>query len=673
MVDTSRIDMRAFYEKDVVVVGRPSTSRSDGKEYHGSCPWCGGTDRFAFWDSGRYSCSIRASGCGRAGRDVIDFLREYAGLTFLEACDELGLDPGSEYTSHITSSPPADGGPPSKTWQERAAALVHQGQKILWSGRGRAALQYLQGRGFTDETIRSAHLGYIPLTGEGRWVRDRLGSWGLSSEDDRDACLWLPEGLLIPWFADEQLWKLTVRRFSGLKVGDAKYVQVKGSGEGLYNVDALGAGVALVVCESELDALSGQQTCADLAAFVATGATTRARRACWVERMKRAPWVLIAYDDDLAGSNGKRAGDAGAVYWVRTLPQAIRWTPWAHDVNEMLQCGQDLRQWVELGREVALVECSSVEDPSRGAAIEDAGGEGRRDGDQPRDEPFRKEAGACAPSASWPVLSSGEHPLVDEPQEEATRTLARLQGVKRVSTPLGSGRLFQETPLVEQVRRGHLAIILDDPQHGGRRLTCFLPQEVTMYRPQTAYWVHCPTEVVMPGRPQHSGVPAWLSPDTRDYAELVKRVGREEAMARRAIFWRGFPDVRGNRWCGQCFWQQCLIDCGDQLGYPTMESVEAGYEAWLQLARYGGSLRVQEGVHRAKRLLHSCSTPKEAGRDTSSAEEEAACKRTTGKGFTGLPALIVPQETHDTEQRFRTDIHIGAKEPSTSVQNRRAK
>jgi DNA primase len=629
MINTSIMDAQAFYEKYVMVVGRPTTSRCDGKEYHGSCPWCGGTDRFAFWDSGRYSCSLRASGCGRAGRDVIDFLREYAGLTFLEACDELGLDAGSEYTSHPTSSPPpTDGEPPSRTWQERAAAVVHQGQKILWSGRGRAALQYLRGRGFTDETIRGAHLGYIPLTGEGRWVRDSLVSWGLSSADDPDACLWLPEGLLIPWFADERLWKLTVRRLCGLKAGDAKYVQVKGSGEGLYNVDALGAGVPLVVCESELDTLSGQQTCADLAAFVATGATTRARRACWLERMKRAPWVLIAYDDDLPGSSGTRAGDAGAAYWVRTLPQAIRWTPWAHDVNEMLQGGQDLRRWVELGRAVALVERPSVEYPSRsvqeGAARGDAGDEGWRDGDQPRDEPSRKEAGALAPSASWPIISSDELLPVDGPQEEPTRTQARLQGVTRVSTPLGPGMLFQETPLAEQLRRGRLGVMLDDSLHGGRRLTYFVPPEIALYRPQTAYWAHCPTEVALPGHPQHSGVPAWLSPDTRDYAELVKRVGREEAMARRAIFWRGFPDVLGNRWCGQCFWQQCLIESGEHLGYPAMEGVEAGYEAWLQLARYGGSLRVQEGAHRAKRLLHDRSTPKEADRDTSSPGEDAA-------------------------------------------------
>src|SRR6266487_6087082 len=96
---------------------------------------------------------------------------------------------------------------------------------------------------------------------------------------------------------------------------------------------------------------------------------------------------------------------------------------------------------------------------------------------QPREEPSRKEAGARAPSASWPLLPTDELLPGDGPQEEPTRTQTRLQGITRVSTPLGPGRLFQETPLAEQVRRGHLAIILDDPQHGGRRLTCFLPQE----------------------------------------------------------------------------------------------------------------------------------------------------------------------------------------------------
>jgi Zinc-binding domain of primase-helicase len=66
MIESSLIDVRAFYTQYVTLVGKPSRAWRTGElEYHGNCPWCGGRDRFAFWSSGRYSCSLRASGCGR--------------------------------------------------------------------------------------------------------------------------------------------------------------------------------------------------------------------------------------------------------------------------------------------------------------------------------------------------------------------------------------------------------------------------------------------------------------------------------------------------------------------------------------------------------------------------------------------------------------------------------
>ena len=346
------IDVRAFYSQYVRVVGRPSTSRSDGKEYHGSCPWCGGTDRFAFWDSGRYSCSIRASGCGHEGGDMLHFLREYLGLSFFEACEELGVDPGSKYVRSFHPLPSEDG-PPSGKWQERAAAVLHRGQLLLWSDRGRGALDYLRARGLTEETIRLARLGYIPPTSEGRWYRDQQEQWGLSAEEDADPCVWLPEGILIPWFADGALWKLQVRRLTGWEEGHARYVQIRGSQEGLYNVDAIRVGTPLVLVEGEFDALSGQQACPDLAAYVATGATTRGRRDRWIARMGLASCVLVAFDSDPAAQIGKGAGEEGAGYWVRVLPHALRWVPWAHDLNEMLVQGQDVRAWVVLGRATA--------------------------------------------------------------------------------------------------------------------------------------------------------------------------------------------------------------------------------------------------------------------------------------------------------------------------------
>jgi hypothetical protein len=361
MVEMSLIDARAFYEQYVTLVGKPTRAWRTGEmEFHSNCPWCGGQDRFAFWSSGRYSCSIRASGCGRSGRDVIDFLREDEGISFVEACDRLGVDPGEGY-QRPAPHPPAPGDePPSRVWQERAAAVIQQAQRLLWSSRGQQALAYLRSRGFSDNTIRAVALGYIPPTRDGRWYQDTPELWGYTREEDVQEGVWLPEGILIPWSADGHLWKLHIRRLGGLKDGDARYVQIKGSREGLYNVDVVRLDVPLVLCESEFDALSGQQACGDLAACVATGATTRARRDRWLARMGLASCVLVAYDDDALDSNSKRAGDAGAAYWVEALPHAVHWLPWAHDVNDMLTAGQDLRAWVELGVAVAAAHENPV-------------------------------------------------------------------------------------------------------------------------------------------------------------------------------------------------------------------------------------------------------------------------------------------------------------------------
>jgi DNA primase len=416
MVEKHMIDVRAFYEQYVTLAGKPSRAwRSGELEYHGPCPWCGGEDRFAFWSSGRYSCSIRASGCGRYGRDVIDFLRDYTGLSFVAACDELGVEPGRVSTTPTRHRLSADEGPPPRLWQERAAAVIQQAQHQLWSQRGQTALAYLKSRGFSDDTIRVAALGYIPCTRDGRWYQDALEHWGLPRHDDAHDGVWLPEGILIPWYADGHLWKLHIRRLGGLKDGDARYVQVKGSREGLYNSDAIQVDVPLVLCESEFDALSGQQACGELAACVATGATTRARRDRWLARMGLATCVLVAYDNDPPDRNGTRSGDAGAAYWVQTLPHAVRWLPWAHDISDMLTAGQDIRAWFELGVAVAASHEHPVPaDPSLyGGGSEEAGsGEDRAEGAHTGSggiplllEPVR--AAVSLPSAMY--AASGDH------------------------------------------------------------------------------------------------------------------------------------------------------------------------------------------------------------------------------------------------------------------------
>ena len=459
MVDTSIIDVHAFYEQYVALAGKPSKAwRSGELEYHGNCPWCGGYDRFAFWSSGRYSCSIRASGCGRHGRDVIDFLQEYEGLNFFQACDELGIDPGGGYIRPMRHRVAAEEAPPPKAWQDRAAAVIHLAQRFLWSPRGQHALDYLRHRGFTDDTIRTAVLGYIPFVGDGRWYQDAPENWGLSCEDDLQDGVWLPEGILIPWYAEGYIWKLQIRRLSGLKDADAKYVQVKGGCEGLYSGDAIRVDAPLVICEGEFDALSGQQACSRSAAWVATGATTRARRDRWLARMGLASLVLVAFDEDGVDRNGKRSGEEGAAYWEKILPHALRWPPWAHDLNEMMQHGYNLRTWVELGVAVAVTVLASAA-PEQEAL------------------PGDQNVGLCGENGSdgLQTVLNVENML----QEDVHITYERLQGASQVLTPSGPGVIYPYTPLLIQIQRGRIGVLLDKSVHeSGRRLEYFFLHEV---------------------------------------------------------------------------------------------------------------------------------------------------------------------------------------------------
>ncbi len=355
-VDSSKIDLVALIEQRAGIrFGKPNGT-GEKRTQKGPCPFCKtGRDRFAVFVNDtpqHFKCGIHGNGCGRYG-DAVTFLREYEGLDFYAACEELGVDPGSEYVrSEKNNTPSKHLNPPGEQWQERAEALIQQAQKRLWSPLGATALEYLRGRGFTDKTIRLAQLGYIPFKDAEKtyFYRELRTAWGLSERDEKGkSWQYLYEGILIPWYVGGQLWKLNVRRLTGLAPDNThKYLPIMGSVDALYNADALSLDKPAILCESEFDALAGMQACQDInVAFVATGSTSKARDALWIERINKATYTLIAFDDD-EEKNGKRAGDEGALYWRGVLPRSLQILPWEHDVNDMLKAGVPLQEWVTL-------------------------------------------------------------------------------------------------------------------------------------------------------------------------------------------------------------------------------------------------------------------------------------------------------------------------------------
>lgn len=345
------IDIRAFYERHGCVVVGKSTNSKEGKEWAASCPRCGGRDRFSFWESGRFHC-IR--GCGWHGSSPYWFLRD-ENYSHRQACDDLGIDPselfGSDSYSHVTPSLPlflTRDKPPVQKWQDAAHAFCQAAEKCLWSDKGETAIAYLHSRGFTDATIKQAHLGLCP-----GWYKVPLADWGLSPEQlgkSDDPQIKIPRGITIPWRVDGAIWKIQLRR------PDGQYFEVLGSSECLYSVDTFQPGQAVLLVESELDALSAQQEASDLVTCVATGSTTKALTGRWIAHLKRASHILQAFDDD-------EAGERGAQSWRKALKdeKITRWRPYQHDVNDMLRAEDSIRQWVEQGLETAQEDAFSVE------------------------------------------------------------------------------------------------------------------------------------------------------------------------------------------------------------------------------------------------------------------------------------------------------------------------
>ncbi len=208
------------------------TSLNHGGEYSSACPGpaCqgAGVDRFHIWpdrDSGgkvpgRFWCRQ----CGISG-DPIAFLQTVEGLTFPQACAELGiaLDHGTARPRSRYQAPPrpmAADAPwqpkiydePGEVWREKAENLLTDCQERLASMP--EALAWLAERGISRDVARAYGLGYnLSSKGKDRYRPRSL--WGLPEKEqaDKSKRLWIPRGWVIPAYNNRgQLNQLRIRR-----------------------------------------------------------------------------------------------------------------------------------------------------------------------------------------------------------------------------------------------------------------------------------------------------------------------------------------------------------------------------------------------------------------------------------------------------------------------------
>ena len=307
------------------------TSSSRGGQYNGPCPWCGGTDRFRVQPHyGRYGF-FACNQCRRSGT-AIDYLMLRRGCSKQRALATVGWEPQDgrrlpEHIPHSARQSRPGWEEPSEQWQRAATDFYQACQRALWSCVGLPALDYLRGRGLSDETICKAALGYHPGP-----FRAPASQWGRTT--------WLAQGIVIPWLIEGGVWRLTIRDERVTK-GNRRYQQVSGGSNGLYLAQSLLLKrQAVVLTEGEFDALAVAQECGDLVAVVATGTTKGSHTPRWISLLAQQERVLVAFDAE------RDKGDADAEWWARRLGNAKRLRPLWSDANQMLQDGVDVREWI---------------------------------------------------------------------------------------------------------------------------------------------------------------------------------------------------------------------------------------------------------------------------------------------------------------------------------------
>ena len=322
---------------------------TNGGEYHGPCPGCGGDDRFHLWpeqrDGGTYWCR----GCGKAG-DLIQFRMDFLGEDFKTAAAACGKEldgrrqkppvrPWTPPAARATATPwsPERHRAPDETWMAHAAKLVDWAHEQLLSDAGAPRRRWLAARGITMDGIERFRLGWNPGRGGKDLYRERKG-WGLPEErkpDGRAKKLWIPRGLVIPLVVDGDVWRVRIRRDEDR--GPRYYVL---PGSGMRQMVIPGDRRAAVVVESELDAVMIACQAGDLVTAVGLGSANIKPDAAAHEALADAARILVAMDRDKAGRDAVR-------WWRAHYPAARRWpTTAGKDPGEAYQAGVDIRAWV---------------------------------------------------------------------------------------------------------------------------------------------------------------------------------------------------------------------------------------------------------------------------------------------------------------------------------------
>lgn len=332
-------------------VGKRVKLQKKGREHTGLCPFH--SEKTPSFTVNNDKAFFHCFGCGAHG-SAIDWAMQMEGLSFPEAVERLASDAGMA----VPQSTPEEQARAkrAKTLLDANEAACGWFEKQLYQADGRSALDYLRGRGLTEETIARFRLGFAPDK------RDGLGQ-ALQADGYEEAML-IEAGLIAKpddgraaydRFRGRVIFPITDRRgrviaFGGRIMADregvAKYLNSPETplfhkGRTLYALalarEASANGAEVIVTEGYMDVIALHQAgFGGAVAPLGTAVTEDHIQALW----RLAPEPVMCFDGDNAG---QRAAQRAA---ERTLPllkpgHSLRFSvlPGGEDPDSLLQAG----------------------------------------------------------------------------------------------------------------------------------------------------------------------------------------------------------------------------------------------------------------------------------------------------------------------------------------------
>lgn len=249
----------------VDVVGRRVPLVKKGQNYWGCCPFHNEkTPSFSVnEEKGFYHCF----GCGEHG-DIISFTMKTNNIDFVDALKELANQAGIKMPEYKPKS--AEQVAREENYFQITEQATQIYQKKLFESDGQSALEYIRGRGFSDEMIKKYRIGYAPKNNfiANKFVnikQETLLSTGLCRRGDYGIYDFFRDKLMFPIFnVHGQVVAFSGRSMDGsepkyINTSDTEMFHKRKTVFGLnFARDAIHRSNRSIVVEGQIDAIQMQ-------------------------------------------------------------------------------------------------------------------------------------------------------------------------------------------------------------------------------------------------------------------------------------------------------------------------------------------------------------------------------------------------------------------------------